>query len=56
MKHVSPSVNDSTTPTTLVESPDITTTYMENAMKMSNSDNIKPINKKIKVQDISLHI
>jgi hypothetical protein len=56
MKYVFVNANDSTTPTMHVESLDITTTYMENEVEMSNFDDIKPSNRNLKVKDISLHI
>jgi hypothetical protein len=38
------SANDSTIQTMYVESPNITTTYMESTMEVSNIDDIKPSN------------
>jgi hypothetical protein len=49
MKHVSAIANDFTTPTMLIDSSNIITTYTENTLEVSNSNNIKPSNKKTKV-------
>ena len=56
MKYVLASTNDFTIPITHIEGSNITTTYMENAMEVSNSNDMKPLNKKLKVQDIASHI
>jgi hypothetical protein len=45
MKHVLASANDSTTSTTSIESPDITTNFIENVAEVYNSNNIKQKNK-----------
>ena len=42
MKHVLASANDSTTPTTLVDSPDITTIYIKNVVELWQLQAINP--------------
>jgi hypothetical protein len=52
MKNVLASITNFRIPTKSLESLNINTTYMN----VSNFNNIKPLNKKLKVQNISLHI